>query len=179
MTAEQDGDHETILILECDNATLPNMTLYRDRMPCPSPEELAANIIEPVMELEEGTAGADLKQARVAEKLIRYAVQARLYAVDPEEFTRNLDAALEDVELSDGEYRLFMTQKTALADLMMNVSGLSGGGNAEQMARARALFSDAGVMDSVDEMMDSSLSSAYSLNRLLTSMESIGKGKTK
>ena len=176
VTAERDENHETVLTLECDNAALPNMTLHRDRMPCPSPEELAANVIEPVLELEDGSAGIGLKQAVTAEKLIRYAVLNRLYAVDPEEFTRNLKAALRDLELSEEETQKFLEQKNALTDLILNVSGLSGDGSMEKISRARSVFSDAGVMESVDETMETSLSAAYSVERLVVSLDTLGNG---
>ena len=173
VTAEADEKGETVLRLESGNEALPNLTLRREAVPVPSPEELAANVIEPILELEEGTAGSDMKTAALVSRLITYAVGHRLYAVDLPTLAKNLKAALKDLELSEEEAGQFLDKKNRVADLMMTILGLGSDPDGEKTAQATALFEDAGVMEEIDDVLDSALSAPISVELMLTCLLTI------
>lgn len=173
VTAEADEKGETVLRLESRNDTLPNLTLHREVMPAPSPEELAANVIEPILDLEEGTAGSDMKTAALASRLIIYAVQHRLYTVDSPTLARNMKAALKDMELSEEETQQFLDKKEHVTDLMMTILGLGSDPDGEKSSQAMALCEDAGVMEQIEEVLDSALSAPVSADLMLSCLQTI------
>ena len=173
VTAERDGNGEVVLRLESGSETLQNLTLHRELMPCPMPEELAANVIEPILDLEEGTTGSELKTAKLAARLLHFAVEHRLYAVDPSQFSLNMKAALKELDLSEAEYQMFLDKKNRVTDLLMTICGLAADDSGEKAANAVALCTDAGVAGEIDILLDSSLSASHSADLMLISLETI------
>jgi len=139
-------------------AQLNELRLIRTVMPAPSAEDLAEHVLKPLLDAESGTAGATLKQAELAKDLLEYAVLNRFYAADPEALSDALQKALSSLNLTAEQQETLARNKSAVTDLIGDVSGILSFGEDEEAEIAhrlasRAFFTDAGVEERVDELL--------------------------
>ena len=107
-----------------------------ERLPQRAPEadEIAARCCAPVMQLEQGTAGASLKQAGVAAALLAFAGENRLWDADASALGENALAARRAMD--DGERRRFDENLPGIAALIESALA--------DYAPLAGLFEDAG-----------------------------------
>ena len=174
LTATQNTTDGTyVLSLESHNDVLQSLTLYQEYMPCPSPEELVTSVIQPILNHEENTAGSELKLAELASNLIRVALAGRFYATEPGELGLAIRQALEDMDMTEEEYAVFLENKSTVSDFIQVITGLSTNATEDELLAAREICANAGVIDAIDEALTSSLSAGVSVEQLLTILETI------
>lgn len=109
----------------------------------PSADELAESYFDVIAGMESGTAGASLKAAIAASDVCVFAMAHELYNPDAEPLRTNMLAAFE--AMSEDEQYLFRQNFDTVRALL--------DGCLEDYDANRAVFEDAGVVDTMDEVM--------------------------
>ena len=111
--------------------------------PAPTVEEFAEDYFALLMGLEAGTAGDSLKTAEAAAKVCAFLVAHDLYNPDVEPLRANMLAAFEalDADAQEAFWQGFDAVRALLDDCL------------EDYDANRPLFEDAGVADTLDEVM--------------------------
>ncbi len=125
---------------------LNNLRLQTVIRPAPHAEELAQNVLQPLYEIEEGTAGSSLKMARTVAELISYATLWRMYSMEDTDLQNAFSSALESMNWDKEQYETFSRHKDDVSHLIGTIAGLNGV-EEEEYASVRTLMEDAGVMD--------------------------------
>ena len=109
----------------------------------PTAEAFAEDYFAALTGLEEGTAGASLKMAEAAARVCEFAVAHELYNPDVEPMRANMRTAFEamDEDARNGFWQGFDAVRALLDDCL------------EDYDAHRGLFEDAGVVDTLDEVM--------------------------
>ncbi len=130
------------------NPDLNDVKLRFADVPAPTAEELTAKVLRPVFELEEESAGAEMKRMAVAADLIAYAGTNGFYGVNQEELAGKMKEAADSLQLTEEEYAALKTKAAAVAEAVRLASGLTVEDTAEQ-EEVNAMLKDAGALETV------------------------------
>ena len=151
----QDASGRIILTFTDDMAKeLNDLRLSVVDMPAPDREDVALSVLKPILELETGTAGSELKKAAAAARLIEYASLSRLYAVPEGALAQSMASALNSLGWTDEQYQTFTVNRQEIL-AFLNAYDDPYGEDVEANARVRALMEDAGVAERLAEVMTS------------------------
>lgn len=151
-TLEED-DRITLRLSSVFAPELSALRLQISETPAPSAEEISREVIFPLLEMHDGTAGSSLLAAQMAAGLIRFAVRSRLYAVSPTALKTSLIAALSDVSWTDDRFIGFTAHGKTVTNLMNVVSGTLYAEESD-FQPVRALMEDAGVWEEVCALLN-------------------------
>ncbi len=107
------------------NEDLNDVKLRMSETPAPAAEDVAANVFRPVFELEEGSVGANLKQASAAADLIAYAASNGLYAVNQKKLAAVMQEAAASLQLTEEEFSILKTNAAGVAKAIRDAAGLT------------------------------------------------------
>ena len=169
--AADEAGQVTLTLKDDMAAELNELTLTVVVHPAPSAEEIASQVLAPLYELEEGTAGASLKAAETAADLIRFAVLNHLYAVDAYALKLNMIAALESMNWTPEAYETYQDHEIEVTDMINTLAGLYDE-NQENEEAVRAQFEDAGLLEEVSELLSSGVD-AFSIEMLTGQLATI------
>ena len=142
----EEDDRVTLRLTDEIARELNALRLQVVEMPAPTAEDMAREVFRPLAELEDGSAGAQLKAARLASALIRFAVRSRLYAVNPTALAASMVESLSGLHWSETQYKDFVLHESAVSGIMNVIAGINDP-EEEDYAAVRALMQDAGVWD--------------------------------
>lgn len=152
---------------------LNNLHLQTVIRPAPHAEDLAQNVLLPLYEMEEGTAGASLKAARIAAELISYASLWRMYSMKDTDLQNAFTAALKGMNWDKEQYEAFIRHKDDVSYLISTIAGLNDA-EEEEYTSVLALMEDAGVMVIITGSLQST-ADCFSADTLIAQLSALKK----
>ncbi len=107
------------------NEDLNDLKLHLSETPAPAAEDVAANVLRPIFELEEESAGANMKAASAAADLIAYAAANGFYAVNQEKLAAVMQEAAASLQLTKEEFNILKTNAARAAQKIRDAAGLT------------------------------------------------------
>ena len=156
---------------------LNELNLQVVEMPAPTADDMAREVFLPLAGLEDGSAGARLKAARLASALIRFAVQSRLYAVNPTKLTASMVESLSGLHWSEDQYKDFALNEQAVSGIINVIAGIAPA-EEEDFSAVRALMEDAGVWEAITslQLCGADTYSVAALTGQLSQIKSMSEG---
>lgn len=169
-TFNEDG--ELVLTFTGNTASdLNSLHLQTVLRPAPYAEDLAQNVLLPLYNMEEGTAGASLKAAQIAAELISYASKLRMYSMEYSDLQNAFCTALESMNWDNGQYENFTRHRDDVSYLISIIAGLNDA-EEEEYAPVRSLMEDAGVMDVITNSLQGAID-CFSAEALITQLSGL------
>ncbi len=107
------------------NPDLNDVKLRVIEAPAPAAEDVAANVLRPVFELEEDTVGSRMKQAATAADLIAWASSNGLFSVRQEELSAAVKEAAASLQLTEEEFASLKAKAARVAETVREAAGLT------------------------------------------------------
>ena len=167
------GENGEIALTFTGNAAsdLNNLHLQALLRPVPHDEDLVRNVLVPLYNMEEGTAGASLKAAQTAAELINYASLWRMYSIESSNLQTAFSIALKSMNWDNEQYERFARHKDNASYLISTIAGLNDA-DEEEYASVRVLMEDAGVMDTITSSLQGTID-YFSVEALVTQLSTL------